>query len=60
MGDNLEDSPNWNAVLQWSLRFQDSPNPNRELTEMDEEVCKIVLRCSEQVLFHIIYNTLIY
>merc|ERR1719312_2165557 len=38
MGDeDLENNPNWNAVLQWSLRLQDSEQEARQLEPMDEE-----------------------
>lgn len=36
MGDNLQDSPNWNAILQWSLR-QAADTPPADLTPLDEE-----------------------
>ena len=36
--DNLESHPNWNAVLQWSLRLQDTEPEDRQLEPMDEEV----------------------
>lgn len=38
MGDeNLENHPNWNAVLQWSLRLQDTEQDSRQLEPMDQE-----------------------
>ena len=36
--DDLQNHPNWNAILQWSLKFQDEPSENRVLEPLDQEV----------------------
>ncbi|XP_063679728.1 hsp70-binding protein 1-like [Bolinopsis microptera] len=49
MGDdeNLQNHPNWNAILQWSLRFQDEPSENRVLEPMDQERRQFLTRAFE-------------
>eukprot|EP00116_Pleurobrachia_bachei_P013173 sb/3473435/ len=35
---NLMNHPNWNAILQWSLRYQDEHRQNEVLKPIDKEV----------------------
>ncbi|KAL5260649.1 hypothetical protein ACHWQZ_G010713 [Mnemiopsis leidyi] len=45
--DNLQNHPNWNAILQWSLRFQEEPSENRVLEPLDQERREFLMRAFE-------------